>query len=210
MNFKKVLVLAPHTDDGELGAGGFISKLIREGADVTYVAFSTANESVAAHLPNDILAREVVEATEILGISGANRIVFDFPVRKFSYLRQEILESLIQIRQAKNFDLVLLPSVKDVHQDHGVIAAEGVRAFKGTSILSYELIWNNLEFSNTCFVPIDQNQLDMKISALQSYVSQAHRTYMQADFIRSLARTRGVQIGVDYAECFEVVRWVIK
>jgi hypothetical protein len=33
---------------------------------------------------------------------------------------------------------------------------------------------------------------------------------MQADFIRSLARTRGVQIGVDYAECFEVVRWVIK
>jgi LmbE family N-acetylglucosaminyl deacetylase len=210
MNFKKVLVLAPHTDDGELGAGGFISKLISEGADVTYVAFSTANESVAAHLPNDILAREVVEATEILGISGANRIVFDFPVRKFSYLRQEILESLIQIRQSKNFDLVLLPSVKDVHQDHGVIAAEGVRAFKGTSILSYELIWNNLEFSNTCFVPIDQNQLDMKISALQSYVSQSHRAYMQADFIRSLARTRGVQIGVDYAECFEVVRWVIK
>jgi LmbE family N-acetylglucosaminyl deacetylase len=210
MNFKKVLVLAPHTDDGELGAGGFISKLISEGADVTYVAFSTANESVAAHLPNDILAREVVEATEILGISGANRIVFDFPVRKFSYLRQEILESLIQIRQSKNFDLVLLPSVKDVHQDHGVIAAEGVRAFKGTSILSYELIWNNLEFSNNCFVPIDQNQLDMKISALQSYVSQSHRAYMQADFIRSLARTRGVQIGVDYAECFEVVRWVIK
>jgi LmbE family N-acetylglucosaminyl deacetylase len=75
MNFKKVLVLAPHTDDGELGAGGFISKLMKEDADVTYVAFSTANESVAAHLPNDILAHEVVEATGILGISGANRIV---------------------------------------------------------------------------------------------------------------------------------------
>ena len=41
-NFKNVLVLAPHTDDGELGAGGFISKLVEQGAEVTYVAFSTA------------------------------------------------------------------------------------------------------------------------------------------------------------------------
>jgi len=30
MEFKYVLVLAPHTDDGELGARGFISKLIAQ------------------------------------------------------------------------------------------------------------------------------------------------------------------------------------
>ena len=42
MDFDNVLVLAPHTDDGELGAGGFIAKLIEKGAKVTYVAFSTA------------------------------------------------------------------------------------------------------------------------------------------------------------------------
>lgn len=30
-NFKNILVLAPHTDDGELGAGGFISKAIEGG-----------------------------------------------------------------------------------------------------------------------------------------------------------------------------------
>ena len=37
--YKNVYVLAPHTDDGELGAGGFISKLIEEGANVYYFAF---------------------------------------------------------------------------------------------------------------------------------------------------------------------------
>lgn len=47
MEYKKVLVLAPHTDDGELGAGGFISKLIEEGSEVFYVAFSTAAESIS-------------------------------------------------------------------------------------------------------------------------------------------------------------------
>ena len=30
------------------------------------------------------------------------------------------------------------------------------------------------------------------------------------DFIFSLARTRGIQIGSQFAESFEVVRWVIK
>lgn len=37
--FKNVLVLAPHTDDGELGAGGTINRLIEEGSKVTYAAF---------------------------------------------------------------------------------------------------------------------------------------------------------------------------
>jgi hypothetical protein len=54
----------------------------------------------------------------------------------------------------------------------------------------------------------DQN-LDTKIAALAKYESQKHRTYANPEFIRSLASTRGVQIGKRYAETFEVVRWVI-
>ena len=44
MNFKSILVLAPHTDDGELGAGSFIAKLSVQGANIKYVAFSSAPE----------------------------------------------------------------------------------------------------------------------------------------------------------------------
>jgi LmbE family N-acetylglucosaminyl deacetylase len=54
-NFKNVLVLAPHTDDGELGAGGTIAKLIENGANVYYAAFSTAEASVPDGMPKDIL-----------------------------------------------------------------------------------------------------------------------------------------------------------
>ncbi len=43
---QKILVLAPHTDDGELGCGGTIVRLIDEGQDVYYVAFSICEESV--------------------------------------------------------------------------------------------------------------------------------------------------------------------
>ena len=209
LDFKNVLVLAPHTDDGELGAGGFISKLVGEGANVTYVAFSIAEESVPAHLPKDTLKFEVSEATSRLGIQEENLIVYNYSVRKLNYVRQEILEDLIRIRKSSNFDLVLIPSTKDVHQDHATVSQEAIRAFKGTTILGYELIWNNLSFDCTCFVKLGKNNVLDKYESLQCYKSQAGRPYMSRDFVFSLAKARGVQIGSDYAECFEVVRWVI-
>lgn len=209
MDFNNVLVLAPHTDDGELGAGGFIAKLIQQGSKVTYVAFSTAEESVPDHLPKDILKTEVKAATEKLGIAEDNLVIFDYQVRKLNYVRQEILEDLIKIRKNEIFDLVLMPSLKDIHQDHSTVAQEAMRAFKNTTILGYELIWNNLSFDTTCFIKLSHAHIESKFLALQCYESQSGREYMGREFIFSLAKTRGVQIGAEYAESFEVVRWVI-
>ncbi|MFT6908676.1 MAG: LmbE family N-acetylglucosaminyl deacetylase [Oleiphilaceae bacterium] len=209
MFFNNVLVLAPHTDDGELGAGGVIAKLIEEGAAVTYAAFSTAEESVPDYLPKDILKKEVKAATEKLGIESNKLLIFNYQVRKLNYARQEILEELIEIRKKSNYDLVLMPSLKDIHQDHATIAQEGLRAFKNTTVLGYELIWNNLSFDTTSFVKLEPRHIRSKYEALQCYQSQADRAYMSEEFIFALAKTRGVQIGADYAESFEVVRWVI-
>lgn len=121
-NYKNVLVLAPHTDDGELGCGGLIAKLIDNKAKVTYVAFSTAEESVPDNLPKDILKIEVKNATLKLGIIPENLIIYNYQVRKLNYVRQEILEELIKLRKSSSFDLVLLPSLNDIHQDHSTIA----------------------------------------------------------------------------------------
>jgi LmbE family N-acetylglucosaminyl deacetylase len=63
-----VLVLAPHTDDGEFGCGGTMARLVEAGADVRYVAFSIATRSLPEGFPPDTLAREVREATAELGI----------------------------------------------------------------------------------------------------------------------------------------------
>ncbi len=207
--FKNVLVLAPHTDDGELGAGGTISKLIEIGANVYYAAFSTAETSVPKGYPKDVLKTEVKNATKKLGIKEENLIIFDYEVRKLSYVRQEILEELIELRKKVFFDLVLMPSLKDIHQDHTTIAAEGLRAFKNTTLLGYELIWNNLAFDTTSFIKLEKKHIQAKCDALQEYKSQNSRDYMNEDFIFSLAKTRGVQIGTRYAESFEVIRLVI-
>ena len=210
LTFKNVLVLAPHTDDGELGVGGTIARLIANGAKVTYVAFSTAEQSVPAGLPKDILKTEVKNATRSLGIPESDLIIYNYEVRKLNYFRQEILEDLIKLRKANNFDLVFIPSLNDIHQDHLTVSQEGLRAFKNTTILGYELIWNNLTFNTQCFVSLDEDHLNKKIEALSKYKSQGFRDYLSSDFIRSLAKSRGVQIGLNYAEAFEVIRFVIK
>lgn len=203
------LVLAPHTDDGELGVGGTISRMIEEGINVYYAAFSTAEESVPEGWPKDILKTEVKAATSKLGISEENLIIYNYQVRKLNYVRQEILENLIDLRKKVNPDLVFIPSLNDIHQDHITIANEGLRAFKNKIILGYELIWNNLTFSTQCFVSLEHRHIQKKLVSLKEYSSQQHRDYMSEEFIFSLARTRGVQIGVPYAEAFEVVRFII-
>jgi len=204
-----ILILAPHTDDGEFGCGGSIAKFLEQGSNVHYVAFSTAKKSVPEGLPQDILEKEVKEATKRLGISSENLIIFGFEVRKLNYVRQDVLEELIKLKNEINPDLVFLPSPGDLHQDHKTVAMEGLRAFKQTSILGYEVPWNNLTFDNQCFVKLSKHHVEQKVYALDAYNSQKTRYYATEDFIYSLAKTRGVQINTNYAEAFEVIRWII-
>jgi len=206
---KKILVLAPHTDDGEFGCGGTIAKLISKGAEVYYIAFSSCEESVPKGYPKNILRTEVKNATAKLGIKPENVIVLNYQVRYFSYKRQEILEDLILYRNKINPDLIFIPSVNDIHQDHATIANEAVRAFKNRNILSYELPWNNFKFSMDYFVTIKEEYLNIKINALKEYKSQiAIRGYASEEFIKSLSRVRGTQIGQNFAEVFEVIRLI--
>ena len=203
---RRVLVLAPHTDDGELGCGGSISRFIEEGKEVFYVAFSSCEESLRPELPKDTLIKEVKEATAILGIPSENLILEKFKVRYFFQNRQDILDRLIQIKNEIRPDLVIIPQVMDLHQDHKIVAEEAVRAFKQITILSYEMPWNNISFETNVFIKLKNKHIEKKIKALKEYKSQDYRTYLTPEFIKGLAKTRGVQIGCEYAEVFELIR----
>ncbi len=206
---KTILILAPHTDDGEFGCGASINKWIEEGKEVYYATFSACKQSVLPQFPEDILITEVKEATSTLGIKSENLILFDYEVRTFNYHRQAILDDLIKLREKINPDLILMPSLNDIHQDHKTIAEEGLRAFKFKSILCYEMPWNNLNFNTASFSILEKRHVDCKLQALKKYRSQAHRPYSKPEFINGLAISRGVQISSEYAEVFEVLRWII-
>jgi N-acetylglucosamine malate deacetylase 1 len=206
--WERVLVLAPHTDDGEFGAGGTMARLVEDGADVRYVAFSIATRSLPEGFPPDTLAREVRDATAELGIPESNLTVHDFEVRTFPERRQDILELLVALWEEWKPDAVFQPSHHDVHQDHQTIAQEGLRAFKRTTILGYEIPWNNFDFSYGAYIALEQHHVERKCAALACYASQQHRRYADPEYVRNLARVHGVNVNREYAECFQVYRLV--
>ena len=204
----RILVLAPHTDDGELGCGASMARFCREKKEVHYVAFSTCRKSLPAGSPPDTLEKECKTALKVLGMDPGKVLLFDFEVREFSNKRQEILDELVSLNKYIQPDLVFIPSASDIHQDHQVIHAEAIRAFNKTSILAYELPWNQTSFNTQLFIKVTATDMEKKVKSLESYLSQNHRNYMQESFSRSLGKVRGVQCNAEYAEAFEVCKMI--
>jgi LmbE family N-acetylglucosaminyl deacetylase len=192
-----VVVLAPHTDDEVLGCGGTIAKLVERGYDVYVFAFSVGS---ASH-------KEFNDSVHKLG--GHPALFPALETRHFSERRQDILDFLINVRDKYKPAKVFLPASSDVHQDHQVINQEGIRAFKHSTIYGCEYPWNSFNFSNGCYSTLSPEHINKKILALTSYESQQDRIYFKEENIISLARVRGMQANVTYAECFEVIRQFI-
>lgn len=206
---KRVLLLSPHTDDAELGAGGTMARFMEEGAEIFVVVFSTCEDSLPDGSPQNTLLEECNSAYDFIGVLKSNRMIYHYPVRRLAEYRQEVLDILVKVKKDIVPDLVILPSGFDLHQDHQVVYMEGVRAYlKTSSIWGYELPWNHKQFSPMQFVRLEEKHIISKIQMLLYYKSQLalKRPYFCEDFIKGLARVRGVQASCEYSEAFEIIR----
>jgi LmbE family N-acetylglucosaminyl deacetylase len=201
-----VLILSPHPDDAEWGCGGTLAA--REDLDVIGATFSNCYESLP---PGTNIHNEQRAALNLLKPGFAPKMWhFQYPVRRFSEKRQQILDSIINLRKNVKPDVVMFPCSADVHQDHQVIHREAVRAFyrHGVTLLGYELPWNTPGFIPQLYVPLQEEHLARKIAALECYRSQQQRPYFDPEYIRASARTHGIDAATRWAEAFEVIRAV--
>lgn len=196
---ENILVISPHADDMELGAGGTIKKWIEESVTCYSIIFSTLSQP-------EIRLSEITTSHNILGIPPENTIIYYYANRNFSEHRQNILQDLIDFDIHP--DIVLTPTTFDEHQDHQVVCAEVKRAFKKSTILGYEDPWNSTSFNLPMIVRLKKKHIEAKIKAAMSHKSQLHRPYMSKDFINGLAAVRGAIVGVPFAEAFEVIKWI--
>lgn len=208
INFKnkKVLVLSPHPEDGEIGCGATIQKFLENKSKCWYAVFTKAEKSTKPPFKSDEQVREMLKSTSIIGFEKSKILQKDWPVRTFSEHRQEILDYMITLKKKIKPDIVFCHSTYDNHQDHAVITSEAIRAFKSCTILGYELPWNLFRFNSSFYVEISKQSADKKGKALSSYKSRSHRPYLQKERILQIMGHRGLQIEKQYAECFEAIR----
>ena len=97
--YKRVLALAPHTDDIELGCGGLISKLKEMSVKIDAVSFSAA-QPLSVGNP----VQEFKNAMSILNIDGE---FLDYKPRYFYEKRQDILDYLWNRNKDNEYDSII-------------------------------------------------------------------------------------------------------
>ena len=192
----RILCISAHADDGELWCGASMSRWAADGAEIDHACLSAVG--------NDDRLAEFYAACEILDVSPRPHGI---PDMEFPKHREEIFE-LFCANADDAPDLVIIPPSGDRHQDHAVVHEEAKRAFRFCSLLGFDIPYNEPTNRPTWYQPVTYLAVMTKVKAIQCYESQSDKTYTKIDRIKSLATVRGCEIRHDYAEAFEMIRWV--
>ena len=198
---KRVCFIGAHPDDIEIGAGALIAKIVDQ-CEVMCVTLSDNQK-------NPLLANVLVEHREsmkILGVKPGNDIVAEFETRKFPQLRQEILEYILKIHREFRTELVFVHSQADIHQDHNTVTNEALRAFRGVTVLGFDVIRSSYGFFPHFLVGVNEEDMEKKIAALAAYKTYADRYYFSSELTRSILVRNGAVAERPLAEGFDILR----
>lgn len=200
---KKVCFIGAHPDDIELGCGALIARIAGK-ADIRCVTFSDNQK-------NPLLRQLVGEhyaSMETLGVPRERVDLLDFETRRFQEHRQDILEVMVGILREDDPDIVFVHSKSDVHQDHGVLTQEALRAFRGRTVLGFDVIRSSYGFFPDFLVGVDEADVQKKLDALACYKTYAGKYYFAPEVTRATLIRNGAICERPYAEGFDILRIV--
>lgn len=200
---KKVLFVGAHPDDIELGCGALLAHIVGQ-TDVLCVTLSDNQKNLA--LGN--LVDEHHRSMAVLGVPRGRVIVGPFETRNFPRDRQDILECLYALNRDHSPDLVFVHSRADIHQDHVVAMDEVLRAFRGTTVLGFDVLRSSYGFFPHFLVEVGEEDVERKLRALAEYRTYGDKYYFSPEVIRSTMVRHGALAGLPYAEGFDILRVV--
>ena len=200
---KRVCFLGAHPDDIEIGSGALIAQ-ISDQTEIRCVTFSDNQKNPA--LKN--LIQEHYASMEVLGLSKNQIMLLDFETRRFPPFRQEILEQMVSIQRDFQPDIVFVHSKADVHQDHQTLTEEALRAFRGTTVLGFDVIRSSYGFFPSFLVAVSEEETNRKIKALQEYKTYASKYYFDPELTRATLLRNGAICERKYAEGYDILRVV--
>jgi len=200
---RRVLFLGAHPDDLELGCGALIHH-IAQLADVSCVTLSDNQKN--PELGN--VVEEQRRSMAILGVPAERTRYGPFITRVFPEARQQVLEYFLQIREELEPDIVFVHSNHDVHQDHLTMTDEALRAFRGITLLGFDVVRSSYGFFPHFLVEVREADVDAKIEALFQYETYRDKYYFNSELTRSIMIRNGALAETPFAEGFDILRVV--
>ena len=205
MNFfgKRVIFLGAHPDDIELGCGALLHHIVRQ-TEVLCVTLSDNQKN--PDLQN--VKNEHFESMAVLGVPKEKIVLGAFTTRVFPDARQEILEYFLSVRRDFKPDLIFVHSKQDVHQDHLTMTDEALRAFRGITVLGFDVVRSSYGFFPHFLVEVSEEDVNKKIEALSCYETYRDRYYFNSELTRSIMVRHGALAERPFAEGFDILRIV--
>lgn len=207
-----ILVIAAHPDDEVLGMGGTIKKFSKLGNNIKLCVIS---EGASAQYSDkemiDVRRESCAKAGKILGIQDFKFL--NFPDAKLDSIPQlEINIEIEKIISEFNPEIVFTISNGDLSKDHQkvfestLVATRPINS-KIRKVLAYELPGPRIEqFQPTIFEDIS-SEINSKNEAMLEYESEMEQFPhpRSIESIESLAKYRGSQSGLKFAEAFRLI-----
>lgn len=227
-SLERVLVVSPHGDDEALGCGGLLAKLSERECEV-HILYLAVDGFHHYGLDRETTYEERVEEIEavakLLGCGYEIAYGNQDLIEKLDTLPKRELVDLFEkkINQHRP-DLLLLPSGADYDQDHvaafqtGFAAARPIAEVFGKHLVPHVFTYEMTKINwaaeplprSVAYCDISEH-LDVKLQAVARHATQARPSphIRSPESVAALARVRGAEVGVEYAEAFGVLRTVI-
>lgn len=200
-----VLCIGAHPDDIELGCGALIADIQAQ----TRVICVTISDNQKNPLHKNLVA-EHYASLAILGVAPEHIILHDFTTRLLKAARQEILEVMIDLKKRYQPEVVFVHTAKDIHQDHQTVTEEALRAFRGTTLLGFDVLRSSYGFFPDFLIEVSEQGVETKVQALNAYKTYADKYYFDENIIRATALRHGALAERPFAEGFDILRIVGK
>jgi LmbE family N-acetylglucosaminyl deacetylase len=197
-----VLAIGAHPDDIEIGAGGLLLSLAGSRPRVRYVVLTGTTErhqearnAAQVFMPDADLAIEL----------------FDLPEGRLPAAWSSVKEILENVAASCSPDVIIAPSSDDAHQDHRTIGEIVPTVFRDQLYLAYEIPkWDGDMSRPWVYFPLSPETIQRKVELLyKCFPSQRNRDWWDDEVFLGIARLRGVECRVRYAEAFRCSKSII-
>jgi len=225
----KILVVVAHPDDDILGCGGTIAKLIENGSEIKiiFIAEGTSCRFSKDQINSDVVISEInkrnnyaKKALNVLGVKDHE--FYNLPCGRLDQYPLidigKIIENEIEMFEP---DAIFTHNFIDVNNDHKIVFQSVLQATRlgalnsVPSLYSFEILSSSERkfvetFKPNFFVKLNKEHISLKIKAMYEYISEVKDfPFPRSDKgIMILSNYRGMQVGVEYAEAFSLIREV--